>query len=81
MQRSDANPNQRLRWSRRTRDFDLLLTDMVMPGGMTGLELIEILRKQTADLKVILCSGYDPGLEAEDLARRKQAFLQKPWTA
>ncbi len=37
---------------------DLLITDMVMPGKTTGLQLIENLRKDKQDLRAIICSGY-----------------------
>jgi PAS domain S-box-containing protein len=37
---------------------DLLVTDMVMPGKMTGLQLIERLRQEKPDLRAIICSGY-----------------------
>ena len=38
--------------------IDLLITDTVMPGGMNGLELCELMRVEKPGLKVILCSGY-----------------------
>ena len=38
--------------------MDLVLTDMVMPEGMTGLELTEQLQAMKPDLKVIISSGY-----------------------
>jgi CheY-like chemotaxis protein len=37
---------------------DLLITDMVMPGKMTGLQLIERLRREKPDLRAIISSGY-----------------------
>jgi CheY-like chemotaxis protein len=37
---------------------DLLVTDMVMPGKMTGLQLIERLRHEKPGLRAILSSGY-----------------------
>jgi two-component system, cell cycle sensor histidine kinase and response regulator CckA len=37
---------------------DLLVTDMVMPGKMTGLQLIERLRHEKPSLRAIICSGY-----------------------
>ena len=37
--------------------FDLVITDLVMPR-MTGLELIQRLRKMRPDIAVILCSGF-----------------------
>jgi signal transduction histidine kinase len=41
--------------------IDLMLTDMVMPGGMSGAELIRQARKRQPDLRVVLTSGYVSG--------------------
>jgi PAS domain S-box-containing protein len=38
--------------------IDLLFTDMVLPGGMSGLELSEQARRRRPGLKVLLTSGY-----------------------
>src|SRR5690606_1718877 len=37
---------------------DLLFTDIVMPGGMTGLDLADQARKLTPGIKVLFTSGY-----------------------
>ena len=49
-------------WKARRAEIDLLLTDMVMPGGMTGLSLAEKLRSEKPSLKVIVTSGYSGDL-------------------
>jgi PAS domain S-box-containing protein len=38
--------------------YDLLLTDVVMPGGMSGPELADACRGADPELKVIFMSGY-----------------------
>ncbi|MBL6935348.1 MAG: PAS domain S-box protein [Alphaproteobacteria bacterium] len=38
----------------------LLLTDVVMPGGMSGIELAKKARKLDPDIGVLLCTGYNP---------------------
>ncbi|RED38301.1 multi-sensor hybrid histidine kinase [Rhodopseudomonas thermotolerans] len=38
--------------------FDLLFTDVMLPGGMNGPQLAEELRKYKPDLKVLFTSGY-----------------------
>jgi len=38
--------------------IDLVLSDVVMPGGMSGLELGRTLRKQRPGLPVVLATGY-----------------------
>ena len=40
---------------------DLLLTDIVMPGGMNGRQLADELRKRQPSLKVLFTSGYTQG--------------------
>jgi two-component system NtrC family sensor kinase len=39
--------------------FDLLLSDVVMPDGMNGLELAMIVRRRLPNLPIILMSGYN----------------------
>ncbi|MGM0633132.1 MAG: response regulator [Pseudomonadota bacterium] len=45
------------------RDFDLLFTDVVMPGELDGLQLVHLARKREPDLPVLLTSGYPDRLE------------------
>ena len=40
------------------RDFDLLFSDVVMPGGVNGIELARRARDLRPNLKVLLTSGY-----------------------
>ena len=59
--------------------FDLLLTDVVMPGGITGYQLADQLRIDRPDLKVLFSSGYtELAAAGEDLAR-KDPLLSKPY--
>ncbi|MBS7539582.1 PAS domain S-box protein [Ancylobacter lacus] len=63
-----------LRLLDRTGRIDLLFTDVVLPGGMTGADLAERARKMRPGLKVLFTTGYarnaivhhgrlDPGVE------------------
>ena len=60
--------------------FNLLITDMVMPG-MSGAELAGIVRRKIPAIKIILASGY-----SEEIARRELAssqdfeFMAKPFS-
>ncbi|MDB5406587.1 MAG: baeS [Rhodospirillales bacterium] len=44
--------------------YDLVLSDVVMPGGMTGLDLARELRRLYRDLPVILMSGYSDAVRS-----------------
>lgn len=60
---------------------DLLLTDMVMPGGVMGPELAERLKAAAPKLKVIYTSGYSPGMAGKDLSLlERRNFLPKPYS-
>ncbi len=61
-------------------DIALLLTDMVMPEGMSGRELAEELSRRKPSLKVIYTSGYSSDIMgAEANMRADIKFLQKPY--
>ena len=68
-------------WDRHHGHVDLLLTDMVMPDGMSGMELAQRLRDAHPDLKIIFASGYSIDDLNTDFVRKGYAiFLQKPYT-
>jgi signal transduction histidine kinase/ActR/RegA family two-component response regulator len=68
-------------WNRHAGHINLLLTDMVMPEGISGAELAERLLLQKPDLKVLFTSGYTTGeISAEVLVKTHAHFLQKPYT-
>jgi PAS domain S-box-containing protein len=59
--------------------FDLVITDMTMPG-MTGKELAHELRRMRPDLPLILCTGFSHHLNEEQTqAIGKCALLRKPF--
>jgi CheY-like chemotaxis protein len=39
-------------------DIDLLFSDLILPGGMTGLQLLERARSLRPDLRAVLTTGY-----------------------
>ena len=53
-------------WQQYSGQICLLLTDMVMPGGMSGKDLAQAIGRQSPDLKVIFMSGYSLDLVGED---------------
>ncbi|MGA9452893.1 MAG: response regulator [Verrucomicrobiia bacterium] len=66
-------------WEEHRGRVDLLLTDMIMPGGMTGNDLAAKLRKQKPGLKVIYTSGYSSELMGKDAGASDTTFLAKPY--
>src|SRR5262249_50843624 len=41
-------------------EITLLLTDVVLPGGLDGMELAEAARRLRPSLKILYASGYSP---------------------
>ena len=66
-------------WGEHRGRIDLLLTDVIMPGGLTGKDLASQLRKQKADLKVIYTSGYSSEMTGKDSGAGNTTFLAKPY--
>ena len=58
----------------------LVFSDIVMPGGMTGYDVVEWVRAMKPDLKVLLTSGYSDMPLAVSEAARKVKVLGKPYT-
>lgn len=67
-------------WENHPGDIDLLLTDIVMPGEMTGLELAQTLLAKKPLLKVIYTSGYSQTMTKQGNALPTRSnFLAKPY--
>jgi signal transduction histidine kinase/CheY-like chemotaxis protein len=67
-------------WERHTEKIHLLLTDMVMPEGVSGVELAERLTVSAPSLRVVFMSGYTAEeVSPELLARTHASFIQKPY--
>lgn len=62
-------------------DIDILFTDVVMPKGMTGIQLARQARDVRPDLKVILASGFPLPALREQYGRIDDfAFVVKPYS-
>ncbi|NOZ10908.1 MAG: PAS domain S-box protein [Gammaproteobacteria bacterium] len=60
--------------------FDLLFTDVVMPGGMDGYELAQQATQQRPKLRVLLTSGFtSKAISHNGLDRFSTHFLGKPY--
>jgi signal transduction histidine kinase len=58
--------------------FDLMFSDMVMPGGMNGIELAREVGRRRPDLPVLLTTGFSPAATAAQ--REGRRLLPKPYT-
>jgi PAS domain S-box-containing protein len=66
-------------WEEQRGGIDLLLTDMIMPGRMSGNDLASELKKRKPGLKVIISSGYCEELAKRDILHADIRFLPKPY--
>jgi two-component system NtrC family sensor kinase len=68
-------------WEGRGDQIDLLLTDMVMPDGLSGRELAARLQGEKPGLKVLFSSGYTREFSDSDFSSNPGLhFLPKPYT-
>jgi two-component system, cell cycle sensor histidine kinase and response regulator CckA len=78
--RASDGPEALRVWDRHNAPVDLVLTDMVMPSGMSGGELARALQARNPALKIIYTSGYSPEIMREDsLTAKTVNFLPKPY--
>lgn len=63
----------------KTETIDLLFTDIVMPGGMSGLELVEQFRATHPDTPVLMTTGYNEDLVADIPRGSNLDVIGKPY--
>jgi CheY-like chemotaxis protein len=69
------------RWDQHADEIDLLVTDMVMPDGMSGMDLARRLLAAKPRLRIIFASGYSmDDLDTSFVNKGHASFLQKPYT-
>ena len=61
------------------KPFDLLITDLTVPGGMGGLEAVRQLKVIDPNINAIVSSGYSSDM-ASVMALGFQGIIQKPYT-
>jgi len=67
-------------WNAGRNKIDLLLTDITLPRGITGVQLAKCLLESQPQLKVIFTTGRIlPDFEQDALARLGARLLQKPY--
>ncbi len=74
------NGRDALTLSEKADRIDLLLTDVVMPGGINGVELAQAIRRTRPAIRVIFMSGYpDEATAAEGVPESGAPLLRKPF--
>jgi CheY-like chemotaxis protein len=69
-------------WRQHRGKIDLLFTDMVMPGGMTGRELADCILREEPKMPVIYSTGYSMDLSNSGINLVEGVnFLRKPYDA
>ena len=61
-----------------SRTINLVVSDIVMPGGQNGWELAKAFWRDRPSLKVLFMSGYFGDLPAE-LNVNEKSFIRKPF--
>ncbi len=71
-------------WAGNVDEIDLLITDVVMPNGISGLELAQKLQARKPQLKIVYMSGYNTGMTEKKsgaVVGEGTHFLQKPFNS
>ena len=67
-------------WKQKKGEIRLLLTDLIMPDGVSGVDLARTLEETQPSLRVIYTSGYSQEFAAKDLQLHEGVnFLAKPY--
>jgi PAS domain S-box-containing protein len=78
--RQAADGNEALTMLRQGEPIDLLFTDIVMPNGVSGLDVFAEARQLYRDLRVLFTSGYSERFVDERPADSEgTSFLPKPY--
>ncbi|MBW3097403.1 response regulator [Pseudohoeflea coraliihabitans] len=77
-----SNGHDGLDQLQRRADIQLLFTDIVMPRGMSGIDLAQEARRRRPDLAVLLTSGFTAQSRAtEDGSKNEFLLVRKPYSA
>ncbi len=65
----------------REEPIDMLFTDIVMSGGMTGVDLAHEARRRRPELRILFTSGYaEPAVTSGGLLTTNARWLGKPYS-
>ncbi|MCB1317193.1 MAG: response regulator, partial [Leptospiraceae bacterium] len=77
-----GNGNEALQiWQESREQIELVITDVIMPGGMNGVELTQTLLQDRPNVKVIYVSGFSAlrGITGAEFVEGEN-FVSKPYT-
>jgi signal transduction histidine kinase/ActR/RegA family two-component response regulator len=67
-------------WAEHKAEISLLFTDLIMPGGVSGLQLARQLLHEKPALRILYTSGYSPEIAGRELTIRDGVnYLAKPY--
>jgi CheY-like chemotaxis protein len=58
----------------KSKDFDLVISDIVMPGGMDGAALANAIRTRKPEMPVLLATGFSPSSSLTDYPVMRKPF-------
>jgi PAS domain S-box-containing protein len=75
---ADSADTALLQWEAKRTEIDFLLTDLIMPGTLNGMQLALEIRCQGSDLPTLIMSGYPADAMGKTMSKR-MGFLPKPF--
>lgn len=73
-------PEEALAIFSRDPAFDLVIADMIMPGGTNGIEMVAMLRALRPEQKALIASGFAPAKLDAQAAEQGLIWLPKPYS-
>jgi CheY-like chemotaxis protein len=73
-----ASPSAALGTLANARRLDVVFSDIMMPGGMSGLELAREIRRRQPRLRIVLTTGYSEA--AADMQGAEFPLILKPYS-
>jgi PAS domain S-box-containing protein len=77
---AESGPAAKAAWGRSKDSINLLLTDMIMPGGLAGHHLAKEFQSDRPNLRVVYTSGYSFDAIQDQSSLESVHFLPKPFT-
>ena len=76
-----SNGHQAMRiWQERKAEIQLVLTDMIMPEGLSGKDIAQRFKKDLPGIKIIFMSGYSADIAGTDFSPTEgDFFIGKPF--